>query len=697
MPLTAHKTVRQLSLLLLCCGCGAAAAQSIDEDLAQAFGASAELSIATGNRQQLKRAPAVASVITASDIAAMGATDLSQVLESVAGLHVSVRFQGYSPIFSFRGVHTKFNPQVLILVDGVPINQAFVGNSNVVTGAVPLENIARIEVIRGPGSALYGADAYSGVISIISKSPADVSGAQWGMRAGSFNSRDGWVQYGGALGPVQTALYFGARHTDGPANLIEEDAQTVLDRVFGTHASLAPGPLSSNQDGFDLHAELTYSDWRLRTSYQHRNTAFGVGVLDSLGPFSRIPTSRLTAGLEYQRPAWIWDWDLNVLLEYVDARQMSSHPDPLLLPPGAFGNLFPQGVVGNPTFSEHNTGLSAIVQNNEFKRHKLRAGAGWRVEDMYQVGERKNFSTDPFFPLPQGVIETAGRADLVYLLPQKRTLGYAFLQDEWTLAPDWVLTAGLRHDRYSDFGGTTNPRVALVWDAAYNVVIKALHGSAFRAPSFVETQPGVSPDAKGNPQLRPETIQTNELVMVWQPRLDLQTTLTLFDYRARDLVRFVADPGQTIAKTAQNVSTQRGRGLELEWRWDAFEGLRLSGNYSLQRARNEAGKDPGLAPGRRLFMRADWRAAPDWHLGATVNHVARRAREPEDTRAPIADYRTVDLLLRRERLFGHWEARLGIRNAFNADAREPSFVPVNLPFDLPLPRRNFYLQLQTAL
>ena len=99
-----------------------------------------------------------------------------------------------------------------------------------------------------------------------------------------------------------------------------------------------------------------------------------------------------------------------------------------------------------------------------------------------------------------------------------------------------------------------------------------------------------------------------------------------------------------------------------------------------------------MAPHRRLFGRADWRFAPQWQLGATLNHVADRRRQPGDVRPQIADYTTVDLNLRREHLAGNWEVRATVLNLFNRDAREPTFAPGNIPFDLPLAGRAIYLQ-----
>ena len=136
--------------------------------------------------------------------------------------------------------------------------------------------------------------------------------------------------------------------------------------------------------------------------------------------------------------------------------------------------------------------------------------------------------------------------------------------------------------------------------------------------------------------------------------------------------------------------------MELESTLDVSTNLRLTGNISLQHSTDEAtGQDAGIAPHRRLFGRADWRLAPLWQFGTTVNHVADRKREPGDTRPQIPDYTTVDLTLRREKLAGNWDVRAMVINLFNADAREPTFYSVKgMPSDLPLPGRAFYIQLQ---
>ncbi|MCG6968828.1 MAG: TonB-dependent receptor plug domain-containing protein, partial [Gammaproteobacteria bacterium] len=168
-------------------------AESTEEDLALAFDEEM-ISIATGGEQSLARAPAVATVITAKDIEAMGAQKLDQVLESVPGLHVSLSPLRFTPNYSIRGIYTTFNPQVLMLMNGIPITQMWLGDRGV--GALPISDISRIEVIRGPGSAVYGADAFAGVINIYTKSAEEKAGTQINAFAGSFDTTQASILYG---------------------------------------------------------------------------------------------------------------------------------------------------------------------------------------------------------------------------------------------------------------------------------------------------------------------------------------------------------------------------------------------------------------------------------------------------------------------------------------------------------------------
>ena len=116
--------------------------------LLELFGDEELISVATGMEQPIAKAPAVASVITARDIKEIGARDIDDVLETVPGLHVSRDVIANNPIYTFRGIYSGENPQVLVLINGISINNLFLGNRNNVWGGMPVEAISRLSLIH---------------------------------------------------------------------------------------------------------------------------------------------------------------------------------------------------------------------------------------------------------------------------------------------------------------------------------------------------------------------------------------------------------------------------------------------------------------------------------------------------------------------------------------------------------------------
>ncbi|MBI5257243.1 MAG: TonB-dependent receptor [Burkholderiales bacterium] len=677
--------------------CQAAAKPGDEEDLAQAFGDKSFVSIATGSRLAVRRAPAVATVITAADIRATGATDLDEVLQAVPGLTVAHLLPyDNKPIYIVRGIATQYNPQVLMLVNGVPITSVYLGNRGDVWGGMPVENIARIEVIRGPGSALYGADAFSGVINIVTKTASDLAGAEAGVRAGSFKTADAWLQYGGKAGGFEVAAYLGVGRTDGHRRVVEADAQTANDAIFGTRASLAPGPVSLGRKAVDGHLDIANGAWRFRAGYKHRDdVGSGSGVAGALDRDGRSATRRLTADLTYETRDLVEDWEFSAQASYFD---MATRSHLVLLPPGTvLLGPFPEGMVGAPSKWERHARLTGAAVYTGWAGHRLRIGLGVAQEDVYRIGESKNF-TLVFVPgignvpAPTGALVDVSLST-PYLDPRRRDLGFVYLQDEWSVARDWTLTAGLRHDRYSDFGATTNPRLALVWDMAYNVTAKLLYGAAFRAPSFVELYAINNPVTLGNPAVQPERIGTWEAALAWQPSGTLSLGANIFHYRMRDILRQVPNADPTTGSTARNAGRQVGSGLEVDVQWNPRRDLRLSASYGYQRSTDKTNRqDAGIAPHHHLYLRGDWRFASGWEADAQINWVADRRREAGDPRPPIADYTLVDLTLRKLGGSRQWDLSATVRNLFNTNAREPSFAPGALPFDFPLPGRALSVQ-----
>ncbi len=675
----------------------AADGASDDEDLAMVYGGTPTISLATGNRQTVRRAPAVATVITAEDIAAMGATDLDQVLETVPGMHVARNPIVYTPTYLIRGIGagSTTNAQVLILQNGIPMTLVYPGDGGQSRGGWPVENIARIEIIRGPGSALYGAEAFAGVINIITRTAADTPGTTFSVGGGSFNTSDASVRHGGKWGAIDVAAYLRVGSTEGQKEIITADAQTLNDSRFGTHASRAPGPVNTGYDAVDGNLDLAYGQWRWRSSLKRReNVHVGAGVNSALDPDSTGTSQRMTSDLSWTDPQFAQDWNMGLLASYLHYEEL--YPKLVLFPAGTrlATSFFPDGMVGGPSRWDRQLRLSGNATYTGFAGHNLRFGLGHDDLDLYKVLTFKNFLLQPVGPpIPTGPQIDYGSIQ-PHIEPHRRWIDYLYAQDEWQLARDWTLTAGLRHDRVSDVGNTTNPRVALVWDASLELTAKLLYGEAFRAPAFTELY-GINPVTNGNPNLRPETIRTLEAALSWQARKDLQVNLNVFQYDIKDIIRAVPNVAPTPGAAYSNVGAQKGHGLELDVAWDASPTLRLSGNYANQRSVDRTSEtDAGYAPHHQLYGRADWHLGANLVLNGQINRVVDRARAFGDRRPDIPNYTSVDLTLRTDRHTSGWSLSGSVRNLFNADIREPSLAPgTAIPNDLPMAGRSIYLQL----
>lgn len=666
-----------------------------DEDaLMRAFGDETFISIATGAQQPISQAPAVASVITASDIREMGARDLDEVLQSIPGLHVSVAPRGYLPLYVMRGIYSENNPQVLMLVNDIPITNLYVGNRGELWGGMPVNDIARIEIIRGPGSAIYGADAFAGTINIITKAAADIEGTQFGARAGSYNTREGWILHGGAWRDVSIALSLQAMKTDGQDQIIDSDAQSFFDFVAGTAVSNAPGPVNLDRNNIDARIDMEYDKWRMRLGYQGRSGGIGAGLALALDPLGEGESERYNADLTYQT-ALSQHWDFTGTLSYYDT---TAETDLVLFPPGhVSGGPFPDGVIAQPYVYERHTRLNLSAFFHGFENHSIRIGAGAIHGDMYKIRERKNYFLAPNgMPVPLGgLIDVSNDPGNVFIQPNDRRVFYAFIQDQWNISQNWTLTSGVRHDDYSDFGSTTNPRAALVWRTTPDLTTKLLYGRAFRAPAFNELYNINNPIAEGNPELKPETIDTYEIAFNYQYSQRLHAGLNIFRYRMSDVIRFSTDTFR-----AENVGEITSNGMEVEATYSPLRQLRLTANFAVQNSTdNETNSRVANSPQHQAYLRAIWEFLPSWSLNAQFNWVADRQREPGDAREAIDDYLGSDLTIRYRSPASPWEFAISGRNILDEDMREPSprlfpvaGSPAMIPNDLPLAGRHFFVE-----
>jgi outer membrane receptor for ferrienterochelin and colicin len=686
-------------------GCGVAFAESSlnsDVDFAGFYGDEDYVSIATGTTQPIAKAPAVASVITASQIRAMGARDIDQVLESVPGLHISLNAI-YNPEYLFRGISSDFNPQVLMLINGIPITNLFQGDRNLVWGGMPVEAISRIEVIRGPGSALYGADAFAGVINIVTKTPGEVKQNSAGVRVGSFDTTDVWFTAAGEKGEL---AYMGSvefTQSDGSDAHINSDAQSLLDFITGTAVSNAPGSVNLSSENVELRLEASYKKLRVRAGSQIRkNIGDGVGAAQALNPENKFSSQRFNVDLTYTEEELFEKTSVEFQASYFDTSQ-EVEGNFILYPAGSTGPFldpfgvpifppFPDGVIGNPEIFERHSRFSVRAEHSGINKHHISAGAGYYDGEIDKITESKNFGFNPEtmqIILPGDPLVDVSDTPFVFLTEDSRDNTYLFLQDVWLLANDWELTAGLRHDNYSDFGTTTNPRLALVWSTSYKLTTKFLYGEAFRAPSFAQTRAINNPLILGNINLKPEEIKSYEVAFDYRPNYDLTLMTNFFYYDWSDIIQFVSDTNNS-TRTAQNSGEQTGYGMEFEATWQATDNFTLTGNFAVQNSTDETLDVPAAkSPEKQLYLRADWILPKDWRVNLRANWVIGRNRLSEDMRPDIDDYVLFDLSLRKV-MSNSFEFALTVNNLFDEDAREPSPNSDPMPFipnDLPLSGR----------
>ncbi|MCC2636830.1 MAG: TonB-dependent receptor [Moraxellaceae bacterium] len=628
--------------------------------------------VATGTPTPLAATPAATSLRQDTDVRALGSRTVDEALAGIPGLHVSSYSgpQGTTRYY-FRGLSAGLNTQALIMVNGIPVTT--VGISNLpLEGGLPMAQVRRIEVIRGPGSAVHGVDAFGGVINIITKDAADLPGTQAGASYGSFDTFSSHVSQSGKLAGADALLQLAYSGTQGDdSGRIDSDTQTLFDQLGGTSASRAPGPTHQQLKRFDAYSSFKWQEvdahFFLR---QIRDYGVSPAVTGALDPVGLLSWQRAGGDVSWHREnpgGWSLQAQLTAWHLDIDTQE------PLrLYPAGAF-NSFPDGLQDKLEINENTARATVTAIFEGWKGHRLRLGAGWGVNDLVKVRQWTNYLvTGPgTYALRPGGLTEVSDTPASGLPEEDRKVTFAVLQDEWQLLPRWHLTAGLRHDRFDDFDEVTTPRLTLAWQARPDLTAKLIHGEAFRAPSVTDV-------AFGNGNIGAERLRSTELGLSWLPDAHWNGDLNLYRFVMRDLITLV--PGPTLQ--VQNSGRGRGHGAELEVGYQDA-GWRLLGNVSVQRTHDESsGDDLGLAPDYLAYLRLSRDLAPGWQLSSQLNHVGQRQRAPGDTQPALDGYTTLDLHLRHLAAAG-LEIFLTGRNLLDDDITEPGIMPV--PSSIPLP------------
>ena len=648
--------------------------------------------LASGTATPLDKAAAVATVITEEDIIAMGATDIDQVLETVPGLHVGRSSQAFPPKYNIRGITSQYNSQTLVLINGIPIIDLVFGNRGNGWAGMPVKSISRIEVIRGPGSAMYGADAFAGVINIITKARKDINGTIGGFRKGSFDTKASWIEHGGNYNDLKIGFTLEYEETDGWKEIVTRDAQSDLDDAFMTNASLAPGPVNTMKEMIDARLDMQYQNSRLRIGYQGRsNLGTGPGLAQALDPNGRFGSDRINIDYTYSLNNLTPNWGIEGRISYYHSTQ-EPEENVWIFPPGAFGGAFPNGFIGNPGYKSDSARFDINSTFRGFDNHLIRLGLGTYWGDIFETTETKNFNPGNI----TGELEDVSDTDDVWLPEEDRTTYHAFIQDEWQLAENWQLTSGVRYDHYSDFGSTTNPRLALVWATTDSITTKLLYGRAFRAPALAELYVTSNPISLGDKDLKPEKIDTYELAFSQQVSSNFNYTANIFYYQIKDFISFeVLDPNDPNTKQAQNFGERTGYGFEMEADYKPSNKIRLLTNYAYQKAEDDkTNSDVGEAPNHQIYLRTEWKPEPNWLISPQINWVGKQERSESDSRTKaLASYTTVDLTIRQSNIVENLDISFSVHNFFDKAVFEPSEAG-GLVNDFPMAGRSVYGEIQ---
>ena len=266
-----------------------------------------------------------------------------------------------------------------------------------------------------------------------------------------------------------------------------------------------------------------------------------------------------------------------------------------------------------------------------------------------------------------------------------------YLQDEWNITKDIDLTVGVRYDNFKRFGGTTNPRVGLIWRFIEDAHLKLLFATAFRAPTFQEMFLTNNPLRLGNPKLDPEKINTFEVGLGYKFTEHIRGNINYFYNRIRDRIVLVEKPG---ADQFDNGGGARAQGVEAELKADFGNDNYAYANYTFQDA--EETRDRNRLPDAPIHKANLGVNVGFWkYVNANIHTFISgpRTRENGDTRRDLPSYALVNLTLIGRKFIDNFEIRGSVFNLFDKSYEDPSQVDT-VTTDYPQPGISFNVELR---
>lgn len=583
------------------------------------------------------------TLITRQQIENRQAVNLLDVLRDVPGLDV-VRQGGLGQQTSvfIRGANSG---HTLVLVDGIEVNDP--GNPGRLFdfASFPVENIERIEIVRGPGSTLYGSDAMGGVINIITRKGSGKLKFSLAAEGGSFRTHQETFSLSGGTARVNYAV---------AGSMLSSDGISTAGTAYG----------NSERDGFDrqslsVRLGLVPND-QLKVDFFYRYIDAETELDTFAGPYGDDPNNRFDSTANYFRTQAtlslfdrLWEQKLGFSLTDYD-RANTDNPDAM----HPFDSIR----------TRYDSRLSKVDwQHNIVINQANTVTAGAEYEE--ETAESSDYRTflDYYSGQPASSLNEFDEKSA-------QTAGY-YLQDQLHLGENFVVTAGLRIDDHSRFGSHQTWSLT----ASYLVQVtgtrfKATYGTAFKAPTLAQLYEN-SAWVSGNQKLSPEE-SVGWDAGIEQTLRDGQVVLgaTWFENRFEDLINTFWNPA-TFKYEYENVDTARTRGAELTVSIRPMDNLAVLAGYTYTETENRStGEELLRRPRNKYQVNVNYRLSSLAEVNLNVVHVgARKDIDSEDWSRikTLAAYTVVNLaagydLNKNIRLTGR------VENLFDEDYEEVS-------------------------
>ena len=644
------------------------------------FGFGEEVTIATRHETQISKAPSIVTVITDEEIKNLGYRTFAEILRTVPGFEILKKADFGDVVPAVRGLESA--NKVRVMLNGHFINNPLRGGAFGNFDDFPVDNIKRIEIIRGPGSAMYGENAFTAVINIITKDAKDIDGVKVSSGYGSFDTYDENIVFGKTYGKVKVSGMVHYKQSEGFDGIVESDSQTRIDNSLGfPAASRAPGRVEDGRQEYDLNLKAVYKDVYFEGWYSNRNRGPFIGPQYALNDESDVESNYVFGEVGYKKtfeerltlkPRVYYDqFDNNTYIE--------SFSEGVTLPLDTDGdgkddkfNTYPDGFIGNGKVIQKIVGTEIPFDYELFDGNVITLGLEYRLINQTNVRFSSNFNPATLEPLDsiQDFSDT-----YPYLKEATRRIWSVYLQDTWDLTDTVNLTLGARHDQYSDFGGATSPRSGLTWAFMKDASLKLLYGEAFRAPSFMEMFSTNQPAIQGNEDLDPETIRTYELGLSYKFNKHVSSSVNYFFNDIKDLIVLRTLESAQNTSRYENFGDARIQGVEMETKVDIAKGNYVFMNYTFQSPEGDDGDDlPFVAKHKGNFgVNIHYWKYLNTNLSAFVS--GPRSREEDDTRDDLPAYTLLNLSVIGKEFFKTVEVYGTVYNLLDKDYSDLGRLP----------------------